>query len=226
MYKFIHNGKVIDVVKSIRYLRYMSASGHIAITDSSSANCVEGSDNITVYALQGVTPLATLPYEYVEVKQINQDEYTQLVSLLSQGETVSGDSTELSIVRKKKIEELSEDCSQTIYDGISIKLEDNQYHKFELTIEDQLNLAAIQHKLNNGATNVIYHEKNQVCRTFEKDEMQHIIDCANHHVEYNTTYFNLLRHCINNMYNIEEIRNISYGDSLPDGEYFELLSKV
>ena len=47
MYKFIYNNNVIDVVDKIKYLRYLEKSKRTVVTDSSSANCVQGSDNIT-----------------------------------------------------------------------------------------------------------------------------------------------------------------------------------
>ena len=52
MYKIIYNDNVIDVVKDLKYLRYLEKSNHYVTTDSSSANCIQGSNDV-VYWLQG-----------------------------------------------------------------------------------------------------------------------------------------------------------------------------
>ena len=88
MYKFIHNNNVIDVVETVKYLRYLEKSKHFVITDSTSANCVQGSDNETVYLLQGASLPATLNYKIVTVKKIDTQEYQQLKQLLKNNKTV------------------------------------------------------------------------------------------------------------------------------------------
>lgn len=226
MYKFIHNNNVIDVVDKIKYLRYLEKSKRTVVTDSSSANCVQGSDNVTVYAMQGATLPASVDYKIVTVKKITKYEYDQLRQLLKNNEIISGDSYSLNQSRKLKIEELSKECSKTIQSGISIKLSDNKYHQFELTVEDQLNLLMLKNKLSSGSEKLIYHEKGCTCKVYEKTDIETIISNAEHHIEYNTTYFNLMRHCINNMNNIEEIDKIHYGDELPDPDYKILLKNL
>ena len=49
MYKIMQEGKVIDVVKNPSFVKFLS-SGHIAMTDKSSAQGIVGSDLKTVYS--------------------------------------------------------------------------------------------------------------------------------------------------------------------------------
>ena len=226
MYKFIYNNNVIDVVETVKYLRYLEKSKHFVITDSNSANCVQGSDNETVYLLQGARLPATLNYKIVTVKKIDKQEYHTLKQLLENNETVYGDTSALIEARNNKISELKQECANVIKQGISIKLSDNVFHEFELTIEDQLNLNILKTKLDQGAQLIPYHEKGCTCKLYDRVDIEKIIFEANRHIEYNTTYFNLMRHCINYMNDMDVINNVHYGDELLIPEYNRLLQSL
>lgn len=214
MIKLIKDNKVIDVIENPTYYLYRTKSGYATIVDKTTANCVEGSDQ-TLYALQGVTPLATIPKTYVQAKEISAAEYKELKQLLDKNADVSGDDIALINARKLKIAALDLECSALIDAGISVKLSDHCVHAFQLTVEDQLNLNSLQRKIDAGDEIFVYHERGETCRLFDKEDIQTIITAATKFIEYNTTYFNLMRHCINNMYSIEEINAIQYGDKLP-----------
>lgn len=222
MIKLIKDNKVIDVVENPIYFLYREKSGFVTIVDKSTANCVESSTQ-DLYALQGVTPLATLPYPYVQVKEITQAEYEELKQLLSNNQEVTGDDLALQECRAEKINELDQLCSAVIDAGISLRLSDHKVYTFQLTVEDQLNLTSLQRKIDAGAELLVYHEKGATCRLFVKEDIQLVIDEAAKFIEYNTTYFNLMRHCINNMYNMDEINDIHYGDKLPLPECAKIL---
>lgn len=226
MYKIIYNGNVIDVLQKIQYLRYLKKSGKIVLSDASSANCIQASNNKDVYIIQGAKLPGYLPYPQVIIKKISETEYNKLKKLLDSEVSVTGDSFILHEARETKIKELSEYCANIITKGISVKLTDGKFHKFELTLEDQLNLSTIQYRLAQGAVSAIYHEKDKVCRLYSKKDLETIITFANKHVEYNTTYFNLLKNCIYNMYDIDVINNVHYGDPLPNLEYQRFLEQL
>ena len=225
MYKIIYNDNVIDVVKDLKYLRYLEKSNHYVTTDSSSANCIQGSNDV-VYWLQGTKFPVTIEHKIVIVKKINKQEYDKLCVLLNENEVVYGDSVELIQTRNDKIQELKEQCAYTIKNGISIKLLDGKFHQFELTIEDQLNLNILKTILEQAAKFIIYHEKGCTCKLYDSEDIKTIIYEANKHIEYNTTYFNFMRQCINNINDINVIKNIHYGDKLPNEDYDRLLQSL
>ena len=226
MYKFIYEGKVIDVVENIRYLRYLKKSKHVVGSDSSSANCVQASNGIDVYGIQGAKIPEYLNYKKIIIKPIDRAEYNKLKQLLNNSIAITADSAELQQVKTDKIKELEENCKNVIKDGIIVTLSDGQSHTFELTVEDQLNLAVIHNKILQGALSCIYHEKGKICKRYDSTDLLTIISSANKHVEYNTTYFNLMKNCIYNMYSIEKIKGIHYGDDLPNAEYQVILNQI
>ena len=103
---------------------------------------------------------------------------------------------------------------KNIVAGTYILLSDNLYHHFKLTLEDQLNLSSIETDLKFGAKYAIYHSTDSVCEIYSSADMMKIIQGTNKHKRYHTTYFNLLKYCINNMTNIDEISAIEYGVEL------------
>lgn len=226
MYKFIYNGNVIDVVDNIRYLRYLRKSKRIVGSDSSSANCVQASNGVDVYGIQGTKLPEYLDYPHVIIRKIDQHEFNQLKKLIDSNTKITADSYQLYTARNEKIQELESFCKQVITEGIVIKLSDDKLHSFELTIEDQLNLAMMHNKILQGAESCMYHEKEGICKLYSKEDLLGIIRTANKHIEYNTTYFNLLKNCIHNMYSIEAIQAIHYGDQLPNADYRDILNQV
>lgn len=226
MYKFIHNGNVIDVVENITYLRFLKKSHRLVTTDSTTANCVQASNNKDVYALQGARLPVNIPYKSVIIKKIEKEEFDSLKSLLDKNTVVYGDSVELHEARERKILELSDLCSRTIQEGVTIKLSDGKFHTFELTVEDQLNIMALQQRLYRGDDEFLYHEKGKVCKFYDKDDIKTLIKATDHHIQYNTTYFNMMKHCIYSIYDIDKINNIHYGDDLLTPEYKTLLKSL
>ena len=226
MYKFIHNGNVIDVVENIKYLRYLKKSHHIVTTDASTANCVQASNNRDVYALLGANLPVNIPYKTVVIKKIGKEEFESLKVLLNNNVTIHGDSVELHAAREQKIEELSKECSDVIQKGVTIKLSDGKFHTFELTIEDQLNIMTLQQQLYCGKDNFLYHEKGKVCKFYSKEDIRTLIKETNYHIQYNTTYFNLMKHCIYSIYDINKINSIHYGDDLLIPEYNTLVESL
>lgn len=84
MFKLVHNNMVVDLLKEeVCYVRYLPRSKRLIVTDSQSANGVKGSDNNTIYHLQGTE--STFPEEKtsVLVVEITPEEYEVLANKFS-----------------------------------------------------------------------------------------------------------------------------------------------
>jgi hypothetical protein len=205
MYKIIQNNKVIDVVKYPQFINFL-ASGHIAMTDKTSANGIVGSDNETAYSFQ-----PRLGYQTVSIEEITVKEFERLQSLLNSNQEVCVNEAALAQIRRGKINQLSNQCKACINSGFSITLSDSESYNFKLTAEDQLNLISIEGQLNAGAETVIYHATNQPCKVFSRDDMLKVIKAFRRHVTYHTTYFNAAKQYINSLTDVEKIEKFSYG---------------
>ena len=214
MYKIIYDNKIIDVVKTLKCVRYNTSADKIISTGFSTAHGIYSSNHLTYYILgdrkvpQGFIDKG---YKIVKLISINEEEFNKIHNQLKIGNTVYENPNHIYLVRKRKIEEMSAECNKVITEGISILLSDGFHHKFRLTLEDQMNLLMAERDLQNGALGVVYHETNGLCKHYSSRDMKAIIKAANEHRRYHTTYFNLLKYCINNMNTVQDIIDIKYG---------------
>jgi len=208
MYKIIQNNKVIDVVKNPQFIKFL-ASGHIAMTDKTSASGIVGSDNKTVYSFQPRSG-----YQSVSIEEITFKEFKRLQSLLNSSQEICANESTLEAAKQAKIKQLSNQCKNKISTGFSITLSDGEAYNFKLTTEDQLNLMSIEGQLNAGAETFIYHATNQPCKVFSRDDMLKIINTFRRHITYHTTYFNAAKQYINSLVDIEKINSFVYGTDI------------
>lgn len=205
MYKIIQNNKIVDVVKHPQFVSFL-ASGHIAMTDRTSAEGIVGSDNRTIYSFKPVSS-----YPVATIEEISINELERLQSLLGSGQELAADETILVKTKKKALQRLSSKCKASISAGFSVLLSDYESYNFKLTAEDQLNLMSIEGQLNAGAETIIYHATNQPCKVFSRDDMLKVVKAFRRHVTYHTTYFNVAKQYINSLTDIEKINQFSYG---------------
>lgn len=210
MYKIIQNDKVIDVVKYPCFVSFLS-TGHIAITDKTSAKGIVGSDNQTVYSFQ-----PRFGYSVVSIEEITSEELERLQSLLGSGQEVSADETALATAKRDAIKRMSNSCKNKIISGFSVVLSDGEAYEFKLTTEDQLNLMSIEGQLNAGAETFIYHATNQPCKFFSREDMTKIIATFKRHTLYHTTYFNVAKQYINSLVDIEKVNTFVYGTDVSE----------
>jgi hypothetical protein len=213
MYKVIFNNKIIDVVCSPCFVRF-TPSGHIAGTDSSSAQGVVCSDMRTVYSFE--------PVEHARVKgvasveKITLEEFNRLRDLLNSEQELELDETALIKAKREAISRLSNFCKNTITAGFTIMLSDDKEYNFKLTVEDQLNLMLIENQLLAGAETFIYHATDEPCKFFNLTDMTKILDTFKQFIRYHTTYFNAAKQYINSLRSIEKINQFTYGTDVSD----------
>lgn len=205
MYKIIQNNKIVDVVEYPQFVSFL-ISGHIAMTDKTSADGIVGSDNKTIYSFKSQSS-----YPVVTIEEVSVDELKRLKSLLSSGQELTADIRILDKARRSALQRLSSQCKANISAGFSLTLSDGKSYNFKLTTEDQLNLMSIEGQLNAGAETVIYHATSQPCRIFSRDDMLKVIKAFRHHITYHTTYFNAVKQYINSLTDMEKIKKFSYG---------------
>lgn len=126
-------------------------------------------------------------------------------------------------LRASKKQEISQECEQAIYSGVSVTLTDGSTEHFALTEHDQLNLFGKQVQLVAGAERLEYHSDGQPCRYYDAADMQTIITKAMWHVSYHTTYCNAINMWISGVQTAEELQQIFYGADVPEQYQSEVL---
>ena len=110
MYKIIQDNKIVDVVRIPHFVRFL-ASGHIAITDKSSAQGIIGSDEKTVYSFK---PISKEGITVAEIKEITLEELNELQSLLSSGQEPCVDEPTFDRIKQEVIKRMSILCKNKI----------------------------------------------------------------------------------------------------------------
>jgi hypothetical protein len=210
MYKIIYEGKTIDVVNNPNFLRFL-ASGHIAITDKSSAQGIVGSDLTTIYSFK---PVGNKNIPVVTIENITTTEFNRLHSLLNSDQGLTVAKCELLKAKEIKIAALSSICSAKITAGFNVNLADSKSYNFKLTAEDQLNLLNIENQLNTGAETFVYHATGLPCQIFTRDDMKKILNAYRKHILYHTTYFNAAKQYINSLEDLEQVNAFTYGTDI------------
>lgn len=79
-YKLTNNGIVVDLLREVRYVRYLPRSKRWMGTEATSAHGVLGSDNNTIYHIEGrVCPCET-SHPRVIVEKISEQEYQKFAN--------------------------------------------------------------------------------------------------------------------------------------------------
>lgn len=126
-------------------------------------------------------------------------------------------------LRASKKQEISQECEQAIYSGVSVTLADGSTEHFALTEHDQLNLFGKQVQLASGLAQLEYHSDGQPCKYYSATDMQSIVAKSMWHVSYHTTYCNALNMWVDGSETAEELQQIFYGADIPEQYQSEVL---
>lgn len=77
-YKVMDNGKVIDVLDHLTYLKYQPKNNIMLLCDINEAQAILSSDKNTVWHVEGLYDLPVDEYKTVKVVAIDEFEYKQL----------------------------------------------------------------------------------------------------------------------------------------------------
>lgn len=80
-YKVIKDNKVIDVLDHLTYLKWQPKNKIMLLSDEGEAQAILGSDNNTIWHVEGLYDLPVDGYDTVDVVEIDKYEYEKLRAL-------------------------------------------------------------------------------------------------------------------------------------------------
>lgn len=86
MYKIIENNQIIDVVKDIKFIKYLPRSKRMISVDERQANGCLSSDENEVYHIFGRPNVFTEPKRTVRYVAINEEEYNTLTTQMKENQ--------------------------------------------------------------------------------------------------------------------------------------------
>lgn len=138
---------------------------------------------------------------------------------------IIGSDSSLAVIKAAKIAEISTACNTVIVSGIDLELSAGVVH-FNLSIEDQSNIANLFRVVELGGTEFPYQADGGVCRIYSAQEIAQIYIAAQTLITTQTTYHNALKAYVQSLDNVESIAAVQYGMTLPDPYATEVAEKL
>lgn len=145
--------------------------------------------------------------------------------ILEDAVEIIGGEDSLPVVRAAKLKEISEACNSMIIAGIDLELTEGTVH-FNLSIEDQSNIANLFRVVELGGTEFPYQSDGGVCRIYTAAEIAQIYVAAQTMITSQTTYHNELKMYVQSLETAEDIAAVQYGMTLPDPYLTEMNEKL
>lgn len=138
---------------------------------------------------------------------------------------IIGSDQSTEVIRAAKIAEISAACNTVIVSGVDLELTDGTVH-FNLSIEDQSNIANLFRVVELGGTEFPYQADGGVCRIYTAQEIAQIYIAAQTAITTQTTYHNALKAYVQSLSDVEQIAAVQYGMTLPDPYASEVADKL
>ena len=136
-----------------------------------------------------------------------------------------GEDNATEVVRNAKIAEISATCNAVIVAGVDIQLGEETEH-FNLSIEDQSNIANLFRVVELGGTEFPYQADGGKCRIYTALEIAQIYIAAQTAITSQTTYHNALKAYVQSLTDVEKISAVTYGMNLPKKYAAEMNEKL
>lgn len=138
---------------------------------------------------------------------------------------IIGEDNATEVIRSAKIAEISAACNSVIVSGIDLELSEGVAH-FNLSIEDQSNIANLFRVVELGGTEFPYQADGGVCRIYSAAEIAQIYIAAQTLITTQTTYHNALKAYVQSLESAEDIAAVTYGMELPEPYATEMNTKL
>lgn len=138
---------------------------------------------------------------------------------------IVGEDNATEVVRNAKIAEISAACNAVIVSGVDIQLGEETEH-FNLSIEDQSNIANLFRVVELGGTEFPYQADGGKCRIYTAQEIAQIYIAAQTAITSQTTYHNALKAYVQSLTDVEKISAATYGMNLPKKYRDEMNEKL
>lgn len=138
---------------------------------------------------------------------------------------IVGEEDALAFIKTAKLSEISAACNAVIVAGVDLELDEGAVH-FNLSVEDQSNIANLFRVVELGGTGFPYQADGGVCRIYTAAEITQIYVAAQTLITTQTTYHNTLKAYVQSLESAEEIGSVAYGMELPAEYAAEMMEKL
>ena len=152
----------------------------------------------------------------VTVDQESFDAYTQ-------GNPIESN---LDRTRRRKLRSIRKRCGEVIVAGVDVTFSNGDTEHFNLSVEDQSNIANLFRVVELGGTEFPYQADGGSCRVYTKDEIVQIYIAAQSYITTQTTYHNALKEFVQTLDDEAKIKAVEYGMELPEPYASQMQAKL
>lgn len=138
---------------------------------------------------------------------------------------IVGEDNATAVILNAKVAEISAACNAAIVAGVDVQLGEEVEH-FNLSIEDQSNIANLFRVVELGGTEFPYQADGGKCRIYTAQEIAQIYITAQTAITTQTTYHNALKAYVQSLTDAEKISAVTYGMTLPKKYRDEMNAKL
>lgn len=138
---------------------------------------------------------------------------------------IVGEDNATAVILSAKVAEISAACNAAIVAGVDVQLGEEIEH-FNLSIEDQSNIANLFRVVELGGTEFPYQADGGKCRIYTAQEIAQIYIAAQTAITSQTTYHNALKAYVQSLTDVEKISAVTYGMNLPKKYRDEMNEKL
>lgn len=135
----------------------------------------------------------------------------------------------LEVIKKEKIEYLSNACNTKINEGTQVQLLDGSTESFTYDLADQSNVSEMFNAVLLGVTEYPYHANDNNCRMYSAQDIIAIYVTLSSYKTAQTTYHNQLKQYVKTLKTIDEVNAVVYGQELTStylDKYNELMTQA
>lgn len=223
-YKLLREGKIVDAVDGLDFVRFQKRNGIFLTCSEEQAQAVISSGGGRIWMLMNVDDERIANYPAVEYSEIGELEYLAIRKALEENVSVEDvqpqesfeDDVSVEFLKEKKIEQMSAFCRASIVAGFDIILSDGQTYHFSLELEDQIKISKLADKAKAGETLLPWHPDDDWCVFFPAEDILAINDRMEALETFHTTYFNSLKMYIRSLQTVEAVTAVEYGMDIPE----------
>lgn len=108
MYKIIENNQIIDVMETIRFVKYLPKTQRSIAIGERQANGILSSNNSIIYHIEGTKNVFPEGHKTVRYEKIDKEEYDRLTTQLKANEELANRVSELEKLVKELQKKLGE----------------------------------------------------------------------------------------------------------------------
>ena len=158
------------------------------------------------------------PVEAIVITLQKKDIYQMVESLSHKiNPVIDYQSMGLEEYKQYRLKQVSDECTQDIYDGCDVTLSNGAVETFSFTEKDQTDLQALANlAMANPSLSLAWHSNGQPCRMYSGIDIIIIYQTLYMKLLYDTTVCNAINVLIRNAQTKEEVENYYWGCELPE----------